>query len=487
MQSGRRHFISVLGTTPYSEVFYGEDEKKTRFVQEAVIRQKLGKIHEEDVISILVTDEAYRKNYITREEIVNDADEEKIKRVLGLKDILIQNCGISEKQLHEVRIPTGKNDDELLECFNCIYDTFENGDRVCVDVTHSFRSLPILLLAVLCFAKTVKNIEVTGIYYGAFEARVNDRAPIFDLSMFFDLIEWTHAANSFSKYGNGEEMLTLSEQYHRSKADATMEAKRTATDLENVAKRINGLTRAIWTSRGCYAEGYQSARKPENSIKKAYESYEGVIKKYYGSMEKRDGNEALPFDKLVDLIEDKASKMNGETNFEIGMQTIEWSLDHHMTQQGYTALNETIKTFLCNQFNLDETDESDREDICKRICILIGKGFMDMKGRQEFPDKEKAVREQAYEDWKAWAQENPKLLENKRKCGIQESEIYQTVSRIASDVPLELVNIMQSVSNSRNSMNHFGYSNIMVFGYDNLEKNLKKLYRAFKKVTESYV
>ena len=93
-------------------------------------------------------------------------------------------------------------------------------EEIIVDITHSFRSLPMLLITLLNFAKQVKRIKVTGIYYAAFESlgtmseiakiQPEDRiVPILNLTSFSQLQDWTNATYDFINYGNVKRFRTL--------------------------------------------------------------------------------------------------------------------------------------------------------------------------------------------------------------------------------------------------------------------------------------
>ena len=67
-----RHFLSVLGTSNYSKVTYRCDEGTlaTEYIQEAVLKLKM--LNErgfgaDDRITIFVTKEAYRLNWLDRD------------------------------------------------------------------------------------------------------------------------------------------------------------------------------------------------------------------------------------------------------------------------------------------------------------------------------------------------------------------------------------------------------------------------------------
>lgn len=56
-----------------------------------------------------------------------------------------------------------------------------------------------------------------------------------------------------------------------------------------------------------------------------------------------------------------------------------------MIQQGYTALEETVKTYLCYRYNLDDKTEATRDDVIGRILTGLNKIMSTKKASvQEF-------------------------------------------------------------------------------------------------------
>lgn len=50
---------------------------------------------------------------------------------------------------------------------------------------------------------------------------------------------------------------------------------------------------------------------------------------------------------------------------------MEWSIQNGMIQQGFTALLETIKTFLCNQYGIAEHDFETRELVVANALNMV--------------------------------------------------------------------------------------------------------------------
>ena len=172
-----------------------------------------------------------------------------------------------------------------------------------------------------------------------------------------------------------------------------------------------------------------------------------------------------PLGELMGVIDDKVRVFGVESNFELGLASIEWAIRHKRTQQGFTALDETIKTFLCDYYGLDETQQEDRE-LCKYLSGQLSKQMEEEHAKELTPE----IRARAYEKWKEKKEQNKGT-----------EEISQTAYRVIMGIPKELVKMGSDISNCRNSMNHFGYSNKGQFSSKKLENNLKKFYAAFLK------
>lgn len=106
-------------------------------------------------------------------------------------------------------IPAGETEDEIWQIFGTVMDAVREREEVVLDLTHSFRHLPFVLFASLIYLTSLRSVTVRGIYYGAFEARAEGRAPIFDLTRVLTLAHWYHAVLSFAETGNPRGLVRL--------------------------------------------------------------------------------------------------------------------------------------------------------------------------------------------------------------------------------------------------------------------------------------
>ncbi|GIV42773.1 MAG: hypothetical protein KatS3mg034_2083 [Vicingaceae bacterium] len=90
-----------------------------------------------------------------------------------------------------------------------------------MDITHSFRSLPILIQQVIQFFIQLheKKIHFDGIYYGMLEViKETGFAPVINLSKIAEIGKWANAAYAFENFGNGYLLSDLIQQTNPSES-----------------------------------------------------------------------------------------------------------------------------------------------------------------------------------------------------------------------------------------------------------------------------
>lgn len=217
----RKIFVSFLGISNYTNAHYGRSSDvsstivPTRFVQEATIRAYCSDFSETDLIVILTT-QAALKNWEDGEHVNKDTQKKEFHEGLKTRlDALDLLCPVINEM-----VPDGSSTEEIWAIFEKIYGIFKEHDEVYFDITHGFRSLPMLNLVLINYAKLLKNISVKGIYYGAFEGKKEIDGvfvtPIWELSDFAKLQDWTNNASTFLRTGNATNLVEQinNYQYH---------------------------------------------------------------------------------------------------------------------------------------------------------------------------------------------------------------------------------------------------------------------------------
>lgn len=108
-------------------------------------------------------------------------------------------------------IPNGNSTEELWEIFQTCANAIDDGDEIILDITHAFRSIPLLIFIVAAYLRQAKQVKLQHIIYGAFEARdqETEQTPIFDLTPFVDLLDWMNAFTIFQRSGDAGDIAKL--------------------------------------------------------------------------------------------------------------------------------------------------------------------------------------------------------------------------------------------------------------------------------------
>lgn len=144
-------------------------------------------------------------NYKSEEHDFKELDKEKLISVMPCKTRIIL-------------IKYGLNEEELLKNFELLCEiekSFEKleENQIILDITHSFRSLPIYqFLFINYFMRVSKyNVKLEAIYYGMLESRyeLDNITPIINLKVLNELLEWINSINEYNNQGNITSLIKL--------------------------------------------------------------------------------------------------------------------------------------------------------------------------------------------------------------------------------------------------------------------------------------
>ncbi|NLX18728.1 MAG: TIGR02221 family CRISPR-associated protein [Desulfobulbus sp.] len=364
VQNKRNVFISFLGTTPYVPCNYRFNNEDTpiagvRFLQEACIRQWCTDWTAGDRIFICVTDESKQLNWADD----GHKDDGEPMKSQGLESTL--NSLDLAVPVELVTVPSGKTEEEIWDIFEIIFNLLQKEDNLYFDITHGFRSLPLLAMTVLNYAKAMKNITVRAISYGALEALgkvpevkkmpLADRnVPVFDLVSFDRLQDWVIGVDRFTASGDTAQISRLANSDIRSILKETKGKHDDAQAIRELSKHLSNFSTALTTCRGLkISDRASSVNKSLEQIKKT--------------------NLIRPLEPVLEKIKPLLADFSGDAIAD-GLAAAQWCYTHNLYQQGYTILNETMITFVVNQFlGTDGTDKQDRELVNQCVNIILAK------------------------------------------------------------------------------------------------------------------
>ena len=185
--------ITFLGTGKYETVTYvWRNEQDGRSWETHLFPEAIARIFKPEKLIVFVTPQAKaHENFQTLAQRLGDL-------------------------MKAVDIPEGKSEAELWELFDRVASAVSEGDTILLDITHAFRSLPLIVFAVAAYLRRAKGVTIERIVYGAYDARdEQNRAPIFDLTPLLDLLDWLSGAEFLLRRSDAVLLAERLEQAHR--------------------------------------------------------------------------------------------------------------------------------------------------------------------------------------------------------------------------------------------------------------------------------
>jgi len=322
-------------------------------------------------------------------------------------------------------VPDGFNESQIWQVFQRVFDELKEGDQVWLDITHGFRSLPLLAAVLTNYARFLKNIVIQKIYYGVFESlgpvykikenlpNPADRwVPVLDLTAFSQLQDWTSAANEFINFGSADKLKSLADTQAKLEIVSKGNKSDQAKDIKYLSSHLVSAVQHLGTNRGSAISEGNVFGNVKNTIQKLANTDFIAPYKYL-------------FTKINDKIAD--FQPNQVLNF---VPAVQFCLDHGLVQQGITQLHEGIISYLLAQLGHEwKINGTNRKELRKHRELLSSVlNYLNAKEEHQ----------------KAWKIE----LDNVPLFKLWKS----------NDLVKKFVKTYSALTNFRNDINHGGYS-----------------------------
>src|SRR5574344_2175545 len=440
----RKIFISVLGTGYYGLCKYQKNDftsSETRFIQTATLSYIGAKEwNKNDIVYILLTSSARKMNWEehengVRHNNITDKDEE----YHGLHteiDMLSFPC-----RTEDLSIPNGKDEKEMWDIFEILYEVIEENDELYIDLTHSFRYIPMLVIVFSNYVKFLKHAKVVYMSYGNYEARDKETnvAPIVDLLPLSALQDWTAAADQYLSSGNISKLNKLYLPLLQSKLRDSLGKDENAKKMKGFIVHFCDLINDRLTCQG----------------KKIIES-KGLsqVVNDFGQLQNVPIPE--PFKPILQEIQTSLKDFDVNTNIVNGLKAAQWSFENGSFQQCVTLLQETIICYVCSSEDISWSDKDIRDTVNSSFAISC----------QDIPEK----------NWKLIG--NGEEEKNVNKSLIHKLLLNKQLNLLKDDYAF--------LSEIRNQYNHAGMLDIVKFDSKAMIENIDKLTKKIiSKVTKA--
>ncbi len=314
----RKKILTFLGTGNYQETNYSWQQQPVRT---KLFPFALAQWFEADEMLVLLTAEAKQHQHW--------ADLQNVLQGYSL-------------QLTPVDIPSGKSEEELWSIFDRMVSVLDEGDEIIFDVTHAFRSLPMLALLAAAFLRVAKRIRLQHLLYGAYEARQDDVAPVFDLTLLISLLDWTKATDQFIKRGDASELATFIKGAHQQAWRERIAPKsELPRHLQSLGAGLEGLSQALRLSRP--AEVSEKAAQVTGLLARARTEVETLAK---------------PFTLLLDKVLSTAEPFQ-ENTLASQRKLVHWYVEHEQYMQAATLAREWLVSWACEQLKIEDVENKE--------------------------------------------------------------------------------------------------------------------------------
>lgn len=250
-------------------------------------------------------------------------DVEKIEAVLGVgSKVVLIKYGLNESE-------NSLNQETILG----IEQYLNKNDELIVDITHSFRSLPLFLLNTLIYIQSVspKNIVIDKILYGMLDiTKELGYTPVVNLRSLLDTHEWIVGAYSFKEFGNAYKIAELLKEIDKS---SYTKLKRFSD-----AKNLN---------------------------------YFDALEKQVQELQSFRGESELPTiaKKIVHPVVEEFIKSMSTTkeHYLFQFKLAQWHFQKMNYMSSYICLTESIISFVCVKLRLNENSKADRDEAKNQI------------------------------------------------------------------------------------------------------------------------
>ncbi len=309
----RKVYLSFLGlgtykpeknTHEYEPANYGLDgrmSRKTEFVQVAEL-ELLG-VQTFDRIIIVGTQRSIDRHFKKLEDQLGEAAAERLLHICISEDMS----------------PKGQ-----WEWFERILAHIDHGDELTIDLTHGYRSIPIVFSAAINFLQKGRDIRLKAVYYGVFEKKSQlGYAPIVDMKDFYIINEWAEAVSRLVEDADARKLAAVSER--------TPDFQVAELNDPHLIEALTDLTDAIRNVDANRVAGKANSALQLIEDRRKLNSATGRL--------------------LLDLVVDKFSALSSGgpssglydlSYFMLQLNVIQLLLEHKLYMQAYTVMREFI-------------------------------------------------------------------------------------------------------------------------------------------------
>lgn len=299
--------------------------------------------------------------------------------------------------------------------FEKLLDTVHDNDELTIDLTHGYRSIPIVFSTAINFLQKAKNIVLEHVLYGAFEQN-RETVPIVDMKDFYSINFWAEAVERIVEDADTRKMAELS--------GAVPEYQVSRLADEDLMKQLEDLTNRF-RSVDVNNIHYSAKRMLDLILAKT--------------------NQATKMEKLLfTLVLDKYSGLAGELSltgeyskdyFTVQLDLIKLFNEHKLYMQSFTAMREIVGSIGLIGIDNSRFDNKTGRRLRKKYAEL----FINMMQHKE-------------EDWGFFKTDHPFYTPENNKHAEELMPFYNKLKELG--IEKKLRNFVLEMTRYRNRLDH---------------------------------
>jgi CRISPR-associated Csx2 family protein len=383
----RRVLITFLGTGDYVGCHYMTGYSGTsfqsglsRYIQLATVEYWLSQTESVrfDKIMVIMTTRSQAEHWLTFKAKSDDVpagirkDDELPGLLPELKE-LITRLGMEEDVIQPCLI----NYDNPYLLFSELGERIQPYDRIYLDITHGFRTTPLVATIMLNYWKALKQVELHGLTYGNLEhlgyaalirqmPTAERLAKIEDYSDLLTLFEWTNASRQFIDTGNPQRLMKLANDV------SSLGKSKDYSLLRDIVKNVNNIYASLQLVRN-------DREDTANSVSSECESLQTLVEKKRLHEEQ---NVPLSHNRIdfalravLDKVTDKVAVLHKDENGRHWrlLNYGKWCKEHQMYTQALAYMREGTLTFFASLIFPSSLwiEYEIREHILKEFLMVI--------------------------------------------------------------------------------------------------------------------
>ena len=363
-------YISFLGISDYKSTTYVWDKKDYKYevitpyiqVAQLEIFQKQNIIP--DGVFVFGTDASKRKNWLDRQRseptietcFACHTPNITIQRPenIGLQNRLKELFGDKNPQIIEwVSINSDLNASSQWDDFQTILGKIPAKSKLIIDMTHGFRSVPILISSAIHFLKLTKEVDVQYVLYGVF-SNGDKPSAIVDYVDFYEINDWTEAISRLVDQADARMLSEVAQKESIIQFGIKIQDTNLPQALDDLTNSIRNVEANIVSDK---------VQKALKSVREVKALAEDVLTKM-----------------LMGMIEDKFASLaatpplNGEYSknyFQVQIALAKLLIEHKLYMQAYTIMEESIASLGMAFYNKPSVYTSEKGEKNRRRANIF--------------------------------------------------------------------------------------------------------------------